>query len=392
MTARSPRKRKIAKRGSVSVTANRGSLRLTFSYEGKQRFLALGLRDSPLNRMKAQELATKLQRDIEFDEFNLGQLDKYRHQAESSYVPHTLSLADLWQRFIGYRRGQLSPTTLANTYGAVTVHLNRCHIEGLEFPLGFRDELLSVTTPGQARDSLMYLAAACKWGVKHGLIASNPFDGMYREIKQPKAAPPVAFTPEERDRIIQAFEDHSLPGGGCSYRVYTPLVKFLFWTGCRPCEAVGLRWGSLTLDCDRIHFHESIVIAKGKLIRREETKTGINRWFTCTPKLKAFLQSLRPENPEPDALVFPSPRKGGPIHIGNFSQGPWAEVMKSLELEVKNGEEMTPYNCRDTFISLQVAATGSESKVATWVGNSPTVIRKKYLDPANLEALAPVEI
>jgi integrase len=95
-----------------------------------------------------------------------------------------------------------------------------------------------------------------------------------------------------------------------NYRYYTPFVKFLFWTGCRPCEAIGLRWGSVASNCGKVHFHESIVEVSGKLVRREETKTGVRRWFSCTPKLQALLQSIRPDVPEPNNLVFPAPLGG----------------------------------------------------------------------------------
>ncbi len=116
----------------------------------------------------------------------------------------------------------------------------------------FRMQLLQVTTESQTRRALMQLQAACRWGVKRGLISSNSLDGMYRELDGTKSNPPMAFSIEERDRIIAAFETDSRPG--LNYRHYTPLVKFLLWTGCRPCEAVGLRWGYVTDDCSRTIF------------------------------------------------------------------------------------------------------------------------------------------
>jgi integrase len=157
---------------------------------------------------------------------------------------------------------------------------------------------------------------------------------MYKELAPTKPAPAVAFSVEDRDRIIAAFENDRRPG--ITYQHYAPFVKFLFWTGCRPCEAIGLRWGSIASDCSKIHFHESIVEVSGHLVRRMETKTRVSRWFSCTPKLQALLQSIRPESPAPDALVFPSPQ-GKAISETNFADRAWKTVLKSLMLNEKDG-------------------------------------------------------
>ncbi|HEY9641325.1 MAG TPA: hypothetical protein V6C57_12635 [Coleofasciculaceae cyanobacterium] len=53
---------------------------------------------------------------------------------------------------------------------------------------------------------------------------------------------------------------------------------------------------------------------------------------------------------------------------------------------------MTPYNCRDTFITLQAMQGNSSTTIARWVGNSSQVIEEKYLDRVQLEYLRPTEI
>jgi integrase len=127
------------------------------------------------------------------------------------------------------------------------------------------------------------------------------------------------------------------------------------------------------------------------LVRREETKTGVRRWFSCTSKLQALLQSIRPEVPEPNNLVFPAP-KGGAIGESNFSDRAWKTILTQLGLESKDGVKMTPYNCRDTFITLQAIQGNSSTTIARWAGNSSKVIEEKYLDKLKLEHLRPTEI
>ncbi|MCS6959093.1 MAG: tyrosine-type recombinase/integrase [Pseudanabaenaceae cyanobacterium SKYGB_i_bin29] len=372
------KKQKRHRKGEVAVCDDRGNLRLVFSFHKQRFFWSLRLPDTPHNRLIAHQKALKIRQDIE--------LGLFRPENKSLYITNerpegqTVRLAELWQRFVDYQKQILSPTTIVNSYEAVTRYLAKCSTEGLQDPVSLRGELLQITTKGQAQDALMYLSKCCQWGIKHGLLDRNPFAGMYREIKTNKPTAPVAFTREERDQIIAAFVNHS------TYSHYAPLVKFLFWTGCRPCEAVGLKWSAVALDCSFVQFAASIVIAGSKLIERQSTKTGVVRKFPCNQALQELLQSLdRSTNP----LVFPS-KRGKPINIRNFNVGAWRGVLASLGLDYKNGIRMTPYNCRDTFISLQIAAGVSSDVVAYWVGNSPAVIRQKYLDPAALDRLAPV--
>jgi integrase len=384
------KKRPAYKRELVKVAADRGSLRLRFTFEKKQQSLSLGLTDTPANRFKAQEIASRLTKDIEYGVFDPE--NSHQYKASSTAKPSKLALSELWLKYSAYKASDISPTTAASSYRSVDVCLAKVGIDGLADPLGFRDRLKGITTPRQVKNALQYLSAACRWGMKYGLVDSNPFTGMAAEIELSKPAAAVAFSREEMRLIIAGFQDHKVPRGGYSHRFYVPFVKFLFLTGCRPCEAVGLRWGSVAADCQKLHFHESIVLAGNKQVRRFETKTGVKRWFTCGPELRALLTKIRPESPNDEDLVFPSPRAGGPIRQDNFSQGPWCDVMESIGLGTKNGQTMTPYNARDTFITLQLAAGVSDTVVAAWVGNSPDVIRKRYLDPSKLEAIAPREI
>lgn len=235
----------------------------------------------------------------------------------------------------------------------------------------------------------MQLNAACRWGVKNQLIPSNPFDGKYLELEAGKPIPPMAFTAEERDRIIEAFKNDNRKG--MRYRHYAPFVEFMFLTDCRPCEAIGFRWKNVTPDCGRIHFCESIIEMKGGLERREETKTGVKRWFTCGNRLQSLLQSIKPEQCNPDDLVFPSPKRKA-IGLTNFGDRAWTGILEPLGLLHKDGVKMTPYNCRDTFITIQCANGATSTEVTGWVGNSSKVIETNYLDKLQLSQIKPKEV
>lgn len=392
-------------KGTVTIEAFRGRLRLRFRFNGQRYSLGLGLPDSKTNRRVAEIRARQIEDDMRLQLAHGGDyfdstLAKYKPEtalsvSEPDIKPkYTPQLKTLWQEYVGYKSLNASPKTINGTYQPVTSYLEKCSTDGLQDALKFRMELLQVTTQSQARRALMQLSACCNWAVRHGMVDTNPLEGMYKELEPTKPVPPMSFTVEERDRIITAFEKDTRPG--INYQHYAPFIKFLFWTGCRPCEAIGLRWGSVTPDCSRVHFHESIVEVSGKLISRQTTKTGVARWFSCTPRLQALLQSIRPQNPDPATLVFPSP-KGKAISETNFSDRAWKAILTSLGLEIKDGVKMTPYNCRDTFITLQAMPIdgrpgNSSTTIARWVGNSSKVIEEKYLDKLRLEQLRPTEI
>jgi integrase len=383
-----------ASKGSVKVISSNGRLQLRFRYGGKRHYFSVGLEDNPVNRIAAEQKARGIELDIISGNFDQT-LEKYKPEsALTTEVPKatprlTPKLKEVWGQYLDYKIPGVSPKTVNGTYEPVTAHLNRCKSDGLQEPLRFRMELLQVTTESQARRTLMQLSAACKWARQHRIIEHNPLDGMYRDLTATIPPPPISFSVEERDAIIAAFENDTRKG--INFRHYTPFIKFLFWTGCRPCEAIGLRWGSLAKNCSKIHFHESIVDVSGKLHRRNETKTSFDRWFACPKRLQELLLSIQPKNSSKDDLVFVSPR-GKAIRESNFVDRAWNKILRKLDLAVKDGIEMKPYNCRDTFITLQALQGHSSTTIARWVGNSGKVIEEKYLDKVKLDHLRPSDI
>lgn len=393
-THSSPQNKSRKSKGTVQTKVSNRRLQLVFSWQGQRYYLSVGLPDTPLNRRGADRIARQIELDFVSGNFD-PTLDKYRPQSvlrvqEPDITPKpTPKLKTLWERYMEYKSPHVSPKTINGTYEPVAAHLNRCKTDGLQDPLKFRMELLQATTESQARRTLMQLSAACKWGRQYSIIEKNPFEGMYKDLTPSKPSPPIAFSIEERDHIIEAFETDTRPG--MNYRFYVPFIKFLFWTGCRPSEAIGLRWGNVAPDCSRVHFCESIVEVSGRLERRFEDKTAVKRWFSCPQRLQKLLQEIRPEEVGPDDLVFPSP-KGKAIVESNFSDRAWSKILGKVGLARKDGIKMTPYNCRDTFITLQAMQGNSSTTIARWVGNSSKVIEERYLDRMKLDHLRPSDV
>lgn len=97
-------------------------------------------------------------------------------------------------------------------------------------------------------------------------------------VKVPPKQPPKPFSFEEIGAIVQAFRTDRY------YNYYTDYVQFLFGTGCRTSEAIGLRWKHLPDDCSTAWIGESL--SRGV---RKSTKTNKARVVTLTSKLQAML-------------------------------------------------------------------------------------------------------
>lgn len=78
--------------------------------------------------------------------------------------------------------------------------------------------------------------------------------------------------------------------------------------------------------------------------------------------------------------------------MSNFNDRAWTTILTELNLKFKDGVEITTYNCRDTFITLQVMAGRSDTEVGKWVGNKSQVVQKHYLEESELGYIAPEEI
>lgn len=155
---------------------------------------------------------------------------------------------------------------------------------------------------------------------------------------------PNAFSEIERDRTIEAFKNDKRPG--MNYQHYASFVEFLFFTGCRPSEAVGLTWDKVINNCSQIIFDCSIqTLSSGKRIKGEGSKNNKKRTITISTKAQKLLLSIKPESVAPDSLIFHSPDSESlPISYQNFFRRAWNSVLDPIK------PDTTPYNCRDTFI------------------------------------------
>ncbi len=353
-------------KGTVGIEVNNGCLRLRLPrqvFGGKQKYLYLGLVDTKVNRKKAEAKAQIIESDIFFEKFD-PTLEKYKppvYPFPSKQVKQTWTLSKLWQEYTEFKAKTLSPSSLKD-FKKVANHISRLPTQSLDrakvIAIYLADHLSADTT----RRVLTQLNACCEWAVDRELIEQNPFAGMTRRVKVTRNQSINPFTAQERDLIVKAFEEFS------QHRHYAPFVKFLFLTGCRTSEAVGLQWQHIDLGLTAITFQEVVVDGQ----RSKTTKTHKIRKFPINQVLKELLLSVRPESPSPSSSVF-TDSMGNLVRPNNFLRRHWQPVVRALPIAYR-----PQYNTRHTFITLCLEAKVPISQVAAWVGNSPKVILEHY--------------
>lgn len=380
-----------ATKNSVVVFNSNGRLQLRFRVNGKRHYLSTGYPDTKEYRKLAEAKARLLQSDIDLDRFDLT-LAKYKPQSVPStateftpiFTPKT-QLNELWEQYTEFRRPQVAQTTIRIQYAAVASHIRKSPTQSLDDAQKIRDYFLKTLTLDTTRRTITQISACCDWAVESGLIAVNPFTGMAEKIKVIKSSSKELdeidpFTKEERDAIIAAFESHP------AYKYYAPFVKFLFWTGARTGEAIALKWKHVSHDFKTILFCESV---SSQLKIRKDTKTHKARKVPCNAQLQELLKSIKPENADPESLVFPA-KRGGEINSRHFIQNAWKGghtrkaqiphdgIVTQLVKEGKVKRYRTQYNTRHTFITHCLEERVSIPQIAKWVGNSPEIILKHY--------------
>jgi integrase len=327
---------------------------------GSQKYICTGLPDTPENRKKVQLRVWQIEADLEANQFDAS-LEKYNFKTR---YQQPLTLFELWDRYCEFKSPQWAETTVKLHIKRISNHIKTLQKQKLTDANDIVMHLAKSCSTDTTCRVLAELKACCSWAIKSKLISSNPFADV--DFKPPKTKPIIdPFTPAETLAIIQAFE--STPHGN--------LVKFLFMTGCRSSEAFGLRWQNVNPEF--ILFSEAIV---GDI--RKGTKTGAIRRFPCNATLCSLLDDMRLSANSND-LVF-ARASGNAINSNDFLNNYWRGrkgrqgIIPRLISEGKVYRYRPQYNTRHTFITQCIDAGIPIPTVASWVGNSPTIIFKHY--------------
>lgn len=363
----------------ITPKNNNGAIRIRFRLAGQQfsfNPIPGGHYDDPDDLKAALAIATQIEGDIRTGNFD-PTLAKYgptqsiqrgidqANQAlkELRHKRQGADLWELWKKYREFKAPQLAPSTLAIDYGR-----RMAFLEGLDCrvtdAVEVRDWIVANKPPAQGKRILRLLTACCEWACNSGLIEINPFVGLAAEIRVKAEEGEInPFTPTERDTVIAAFESSPY------FAHYAPLVRFLFATGCRPSEAIPLRFSDL--KGDKLTFQRTY--SEGQLSNR--LKTQKKRTIRLNESALLAVQASKVNDPNKAGLLIFSAPQGGFIDWHNFANRAWASVLGSLpEIEYRNPKQM-----RHSFITERILAGDSPADVSRYVGNSPGTIYRNYL-------------
>lgn len=369
-------------KGKVGVSVNNGSLRLRLPrgvFGGKQKFISLGLKDTPQNRRIAKAKAQQIESDILFNNFDQS---LKRYQSGSAGIGK-ITLIELYQHFIESKRHLVRPGTFKNGYKVMLNHLkrspyNQSSLEDKSLPqdlAAWASETLTIDT---ARRFLQQINAAINWGIERNLIdlERSPFEnflkrtGLRKSHRSEREIDP--FTLEQRNNIIEHYRCHP------KYAHYHLFVSFCFYTGCRTSEAIALELKNISADLQRITFSQAVVDAEGGRQRVTGLKTQDRRTVYCSTQVKAVLATAIERTP--NQIIFPG-IQGGLLGMKSFRKS-WATILEELEIDYRK-----PYQMRHTFITIALEVGIGVKDIAKMVGNSPEIIYRHYAENVNRATL-----
>lgn len=189
------------------------------------------------------------------------------------------------------------------------------------------------------------------------LVVRDVFAGMQWPTWEPPEPDPL--TPDERKRIIEWFRNKRFgfhPGAGTTQHRWLPhpsyhaYVLTLFWTGLRPSEASGLRWGDIDLVNRRLAIRRSRHLGQYAAPKTKQARREVELF----PELARTLSDLQPLHVSPNDPVFKN-TCGEPIEPKAFSRH-WYDCLRVLDIRQRG-----LYCTKDTFVTM---ALGIGVKIA----------------------------
>ena len=212
--------------------------------------------------------------------------------------------------------------------------------------------------PTTFNKKLGYLRACGDWAKSEGLLSNNP----WLKVKSRKGTKEIIkpFSQDEAARIIAGFEK--------SYPAWTPFAKFLFLSGCRLSEAIGLQWKHVDFERGEICICESLAQRKdgnGYERIRKSTKTGSVRFLKINAELAKLLTQVS-LSPNSENLIFLNPSGTSHIDSNNFRDR-WKKVLAAANIPYRR-----PHIIRHSFASHAIEQGCPLTGVAYLLGHSDT--------------------
>lgn len=338
----------------MKIEVFRNKLRIRFNYQQKSFSLTLG-DNIPENYKRGIGIIARLRADIQRNCFDES-LFSYK-ETTLGIVSQTFRLAEYFNRWL-LVFGNSAPYNVITTQRMI----NKWKLKSAnDIPALLYKQSLA---PNTFNCRLNILKRFIKWAMKKGIINEDPLDDISSVKVQQKREQRKPFQDDEIAMILDAFSSDKYHRYG---RKYYPFIKFMFMTGVRNAEAIGLQ-------VRKIDFRRKLILIDQTLARTRKgsyanarifksTKTNNSRFLPMDGDLEHLLKDASGGKKDND-LVFTSVN-GKAIDDHLFQKRVFKPMLKKLGIP-----ERDLYATRHTFGTLSIEQGINPIAVGYMMGHS----------------------
>lgn len=362
--------------GGVTPLGDR--IQVRFSWRGKELRPTLGMKPTAANLKHAKRIREAVLADIRAGTFNLAEyFPDYKfadRHAVDEMARDFRQWAELWGELAArdledstlriYKRHLTAywVSTFGNdmpkaiTHERILKHLAKLASERIDEATGMVIKPLSRKSQNNI---LIPLRGVFDLICKADRYLRNPVDGI--ENLKVQTAPPDPFSAEEVEIIMAALRKRG--------EVEADYFEFAFFAGLRSSEQIALLWQDVDLRSGIVKVRRARVLAKDK----ERTKTATEREVELNARALAVLDRQRARTQLAGGHVFINPATGKPWNDEQTQRKIFAAALK-----VAGIRHRPPKECRDTSVTLSLAAGADPAWVAKQHGHSLQVMMRSY--------------
>jgi integrase len=351
------------------VEVRETSIRIIFSFQGKQRKETLCLDNEPLaptpaNIKYATRIAAEVRDKVRSGLFSYADYFPNSPRAQENQVGTLGEFIDRWLSQLQVKPSTLSEyKRMAKSFWKPKLgHKKIDKVTHSDITLALKD---GTWKSNRTRNNYLYmLSSVFELAVADGLVAKNPCSTIEAAAWQRKKPDPFSIV--EANRIIAHLTEKHDPQVANFY-------EFMFFSGLRTGEGLGLEWSE-------VDMHKKTVSVRQSFVRSEmqETKTSKERTVKLTARAFEALKRQKDWTfvGNRSGRVFHNPATDKPwAKIQNITDPYWRPTLKALGIRYRR-----PYNTRATYATIGLMSGARPAYMAAQLGHSLEVFYRDYAD------------
>jgi integrase len=356
----------MGRRNEGGLDIRVASIRIRFTYQGEQIKETLYLDNEPLpptpaNIKYATRVASEIRDKIRIGGFQYADYFPHSPRAKIAAPANIGDFMDTW-----YAQLELKNSTKVgylrmkdNFWKPKLGHIAMDKVKHSDITKALKE---AAWPSGKTRNNhLSMLRRVFELALADDLIKKNPCEKIEAATWQQKAPDP--FTLAEADRIIASLLER-YPQQVGNY------VEFMFFSGLRTSEGMGLEWDRVDLNARTVHVDKGYVYDE----MVDSTKTSNARDVTLNSRALAALRRQADWTRLVGGRIFHDPHTGKPwAYEQNFRKAFWAPTLKLLGIRYRR-----PYCTRSTYATVGLMAGVNPAYMAAQLGHGLDVFYKAY--------------